>query len=139
MRLNSVKEIELNSNSDERGVLTAVEGSKDIPISIERVFYIHDTKADRGGHAHIDTDQVLIPVAGNFTIILNDGESVRQFEMKDPAKALYIPRLIFVEFRNFSKDAVCLVLANTHYDRNKSLRSFEEFMDHINQNRNLEY
>ncbi|MGH3929946.1 MAG: WxcM-like domain-containing protein, partial [Pseudonocardiaceae bacterium] len=54
--------IDLPSHRDERGRLTAIEAGTDIPIVVERVFYVHETTQDRGGHAHRDTDQVLIAI-----------------------------------------------------------------------------
>jgi dTDP-4-dehydrorhamnose 3,5-epimerase-like enzyme len=127
------KIINLPSNIDERGVLTSIESQMDIPIDIKRIFYMHDIKNDRGGHAHRNTDQVLIPVSGSILVSLSDGNETRKFKMNDATKGLYIPRMTFTAMSDFSEGAVCLVLANTHYDMSKSIRTWEEFLDEINQ------
>ncbi len=127
------KVICLRTNSDIRGALTSVEGLQDIPIDIKRIFYMHHVTEDRGGHAHKDTDQVVIPVSGTFKIRLFDGKESMVFEMCDCTKALYIPRLTFTDLYDFSPDAVCLVLANTHYDMGRSLRSKEEYISYLNE------
>lgn len=130
--IEGVRIINLPANCDDRGVLTSVESYDDIPIEILRIFYMHHIKGERGGHAHIETDQVLIPVYGSFDVTIYDGESTLIFKLDDANKGLFIPRLLFVEICNFSKGAVCLVLANTHYDIRKSLRNRQEFLKYIN-------
>ncbi len=123
--------IDLKTNNDDRGALTSVEGELDVPIKIERIFYMHHVVADRGGHAHIDTDQVIISVAGSFKILLFDGVEKKEYVMADCTKGLYIPRLTFTDLYDFSPDAVCLVLANTHYAMKRSLRNMDDYMNYI--------
>ena len=62
--LDAVRWVELPSNVDARGVLTSIEGGQDIPFEIKRIFYMHHIAADRGGHAHIDTEQIVTAAAG---------------------------------------------------------------------------
>ena len=126
--------IDLKTNSDPRGALTSVEELFDIPIDIKRIFYMHHVTEDRGGHAHKDTDQVVIPISGSFKIKLFDGKESKVFQMDDCTKALYIPRLTFTDLYDFTSDAVCLVLANTHYDMSKSLRSMDAYMLYLKEN-----
>ena len=119
--------IELHSISDERGILTSIELGKDIDFVVKRLFYLHDIHAERGGHAHIDTDQVLICMSGNLDIELVFKEEKYIYHLNNPCFGLIIPRLTYVTMRNFSSDARVLVLANTHYDYYKSLRNFEDY------------
>lgn len=125
------KEIVFKSIFDPRGCLTSIEGEMDIPINIERIFYMHHVTDDRGGHAHIDTDQVLICISGSFKLKLFDGKETKAFLMNDCTKGVYVPRLTFTEMYDFNPDAVCLVLANTHYDMGKSLRSMDSYMSYL--------
>ena len=132
--MSSINEIcwkNLSSVHDNRGVLTSIESDIDIPIEINRIFYMHHVTQERGGHAHIDTDQVVIAISGSFQIELFDGVDKVTYKMDDPTKGLYIPRMIFINLFNFSKDAVCLVLASTHYDINKSIRNIDDFNNAI--------
>src|SRR3989338_956223 len=104
-------------------MLTAIEGELNIPFSIKRIFYVHHVKKDRGGHAHIDTDQIITCVSGSILVHLNNGHSTKNFELDDQHnRGIYVPRMIFCELKNFSLGAVCLVLANTNYAMNRSLR-----------------
>ena len=131
--LEAIRWIDLPNAVDERGVLTAVEGGRSIPFEIRRVFYMHGTPSgiDRGGHAHRDTQQVVIPVSGRFDVELSDGREARPYVLSDPNRGLYMPPMIFIRLQNFSAQAVCLVLADTHYDRSKSIRTWEEFLSTV--------
>ena len=75
--------IKFNSIEDDRGVLTSIEENKTIPFEIKRVFYMHHLKMDRGGHSHLDTDQIIIPISGSFTVSVNDGKLEKSFFLDD--------------------------------------------------------
>lgn len=127
--------IDLPSSKDDRGVLTSIEAIRDIPLGISRIFYMHHMTQDRGGHSHIDTDQVVVLIHGSANLKLTccDG-STSSYLLDDPCKGLYLPRLTFVEICDPSEDAVCLVLANTYYDMSKSLRNMQDYKDYIAEN-----
>ncbi len=127
-RLQLVRWIDLSTLRDVRGRLTAVESNETIPIEIKRIFYMHHIEKDRGGHAHIDTDQVIIARRGTCSVTLSDGTHTQKYNFNNPEKGLYVPRLIFTELFNFSESAVCLVLANTHYDIKMSLRDWASYL-----------
>lgn len=124
----------IKSVKDKRGCLTAIEGAQDIPFEIKRIFYMHHVTEDRGGHAHIDTDQVLIPIHGSLRVKLFNGKETEEYIMDDCTKGLYIPRLYFTDMTEFTPDTVCLVLSSTHYDMGRSLRSMETFMSYLKDN-----
>jgi len=126
--LERVKWINLPSHVDERGVLTSIEGEIDTPFKIRRVFYMHHINSDRGDHVHLETDQMIIATSGSFNVNLSDGKTNKTYKVHDPKKGLYVPRMIFIKLRNFTKNAVCLVLASTHYDIKKSIRNWNEYI-----------
>jgi dTDP-4-dehydrorhamnose 3,5-epimerase-like enzyme len=129
--LEKARLIDLPSVVDPRGVLTAIESTKDIPLEIKRIFYMHHITEDRGGHAHRDTDQVVIAISGSFHIELFDGTQSLCFDLDDPTKGLYIPRMIFISMSQFTEHAVCLVLANTFYDMSRSFRTRDDYLQHV--------
>lgn len=126
--------IDLKTIGDPRGCLTAVEGAQDIPFEIKRIFYMHHVSADRGGHAHIDTDQVLISIHGSLRVKLFNGKETEEYVMNDCTKGLYIPRLYFTDMYEFTSETVCLVLSSTHYDMGRSLRSMYAYMTYLKEN-----
>lgn len=123
--------INIKTIKDSRGALSAIEGAQDIPFEIKRIFYMHHISADRGGHAHIDTDQVLIPIYGSLKVKLFNGKETKEYLMNDCTKGLYIPRLYFTDMYEFTSETVCLVLSSTHYDMGRSLRSMDAFMTYL--------
>lgn len=131
MKIKTVYKIDLPSFGDKRGFLTSIEQLKDVPIDVKRIFFMHHITEDRGGHAHIDTDQIIIPISGSFKLKVFDGENEDTYFLNDCTKGIFTPRLTYCDIFDFSLDAVCLVLANTSYDIKKSLRNKEEYIDFI--------
>ncbi len=135
MNLEKVNWLNLIVNKDVRGNLIAVEEGLTIPFQIKRVFYMNNVSQDRGGHAHIDTDQVIIAVNGTFKVKLSNDKSNRIFVFKNSEKGLFVPKLTFTELYDFSPNAVCLVLASTNYDIKKSLRNREDYLSYLKTNK----
>lgn len=80
------KIIELPEMGDERGNLVVIEGNKDIPFDIKRVFYMYGTEPNvvRGSHANKKSAFVLINVAGKTKIKIDDGFSVTIIDLDKP-------------------------------------------------------
>ena len=134
MNINEVKKIVFSSIIDDRGILTSIESGKDISFKIARVFYMHDISIGgmRGGHAHIDTKQIVIPISGEFDLLISDGHSNSTIHMEKASHGVYMPPMLWARLGNFSQDAVCLVLASTHYDITKSIRSWSSYLKILN-------
>ena len=130
--ISRVKMIDLPSIFDKRGIITSIEATYDVPFEITRIFFLHQVRENRGGHAHLDTDQVIISINGSLRVTLFDGQKSVDFLMDDATKGLYVPRLLFIELSEFSSDSVCLVLANTHYDIKKSIRNKQDYIYYLN-------
>ena len=114
---------------DERGKLVVVEGSKDIPFKIERVFYIYGSDNDviRGQHANRESEFVLINVGGTSKVRIDNGHSEAVIELNKPMMGLYIPTMVWKDMYDFSDDSILLVLASTHYDGSEYIRDYEEY------------
>ena len=80
------KLIEIPTFEDKRGVLSVIENNKDIPFSIQRVYYIYGSqmKTVRGYHAHKKLQQVLIAVNGSIDVKLHDGCNEETITLKNP-------------------------------------------------------
>ena len=79
MNENNVKMLEFPQRGDERGHLVIVEGMKDVPFEIKRIFYIYgsDTDVVRGQHANKKRQFVLINVAGKSKVKVKDGLGIK--------------------------------------------------------------
>jgi hypothetical protein len=123
--------IELPRIERVKGSITPVEAGTDaIPLAIARVYYIYDVAggSERGGHAHLELDQVLVAVMGSFTVSLDDGEARREVELNRAYTGLHIPPMIWRELRNFSSGAVCLVLASIPYSEDEYVREYDRYL-----------
>ncbi|MEK6958760.1 MAG: FdtA/QdtA family cupin domain-containing protein [archaeon] len=101
--------------ADKDGKLTVID--KVLPFEIKRVFYIHDVKGLRGGHRHKKTMMALISVSGSCEIFVNDGSSKKTFLLDSLEKVLLLNPKDWHTMQKFSKGAVLMVLASTHYDK----------------------
>ena len=115
---------------DDRGKLVVVEGGRDIPFDIARVFYIYGSDATvvRGQHANRESEFVLINVAGSSKVRITDGRNEEIVELTRPMQGVYLPRMIWKDMYDFSPDSVLLVLASTHYDGKEYIRSYEDYL-----------
>jgi len=101
--------------SDARGNLTVIE--KVLPFAVKRIFYIYGVDDSvRGGHRHHKTSQAVIALCGSCTVRSHDGEKEEIFELNKPNRCLILQPGDWHQMYNFSKDAVLMVLASTHFD-----------------------
>ena len=124
-----VQLIDLLVVSDPRGDLTFVEGHRHVPFDIARVYYLYNVPVDseRGGHAHLELQQVLFALSGSFRVKIDDGFETSEYWLRDPRKGLLINRLIWREMDSFSQGAVCMVLASQPYDEADYIRDYDSF------------
>ena len=135
MNLNGVQMLEFPQHGDERGHLVVVEGMKDIPFEIKRMFYIYGSDANvvRGCHANRKSEFVLINVAGQSKVRVDDGRGNEAvFSINRPHTGLYLPKMVWKDMYDFSKDSVLLVLSNEAYDPNEYIRDFDAFVKEVN-------
>ncbi len=127
------KILEFNEMGDERGNLVVIEGNKDIPFEIKRIFYMYGTDATmiRGSHANRKSEFVLVNVAGKTKIKVDDGFSTAVIELNKPRMGIYIPKMVWKDMYDFSEDSVLLVLSNEYYDSNEYIRDYDEYMKEI--------
>ena len=130
-----VEMLEFTEKGDERGHLVIVEGNRDIPFDIQRIFYIYGSDADvvRGQHANRRTEFVLINVAGTSKVRVRDGKGNEAlYSLNRPHTGIYLPNMIWKDMLDFSEDSVLLVLASEHYDSEEYIRDYDEFVRIVN-------
>ncbi|MBO6792762.1 MAG: WxcM-like domain-containing protein [Balneolaceae bacterium] len=127
--------IQLPAISQEKGNITAINSNIEVPFDISRVYYLYDVPggAARGGHAHIELQQLIVAASGSFDIILDDGIVKRTFSLNRPNIGLYMPSGLWRELDNFSSGAICLVLASHEYSEEDYLRTYSEFKEWKNE------
>ena len=108
------KLIDLPTFTDGRGELSVLE--KAVPFAIRRVYFIHHARGLRGGHRHRKNTQLLVAVAGEVRIWVNDGKKKQDYLLKRPCQGLLLETTDWHTMDNFSPDCVLLVLASEAYD-----------------------
>ena len=101
--------------TDKSGKLVVED--KALGFEVKRVFWIHDVKGLRGGHRHHETQQALVCVSGKCEVFVNNGKDRGTFILDSPNKCLILDPCDWHTMNKFSKGAVLLVMASTHYDK----------------------
>ena len=129
MSLNECQLIPLPKISETNGNLTFIEGNRNIPFDIKRVYYLYDVPggSERGGHAHKALHQLIIAMSGSFDIHLDDGVEKKTIHLNRSYFGLYVCPMIWREINNFSSGSVCLVLASDYYDEQDYYRNYSKF------------
>lgn len=126
-----VVELTFAQHGDARGQLIALESqSAVIPFEVKRCYYIFDTTPNtvRGKHAHKTLKQVLICTSGACTIDCELPDGTKSSHLLNwPNRGLLVEGLVWREMRDFSKDAVLMVLASKHYDEADYIRNYDDF------------
>lgn len=123
----------LKTFTDKRGSLTIVEEGREVPFEIRRVYWIHSVPEgeERGKHSNTVSSEYVIAVNGSVEITLEDRNGRRTYLLDSKEKGLLIPPDTWDEIRNFSTDAILLVLASHSYDESTYINSYEEFLQYI--------
>lgn len=137
MGLDQCKVVSFPKITDPRGNLTFLEGERHVPFAIQRVYYLYDVPggAERGGHAHLALQQVIIAMSGSFDVVLDDGTRRQRFHLNRSYYGLYVCPMIWRELDNFSSGSVCLVLASNRYDEADYIRDHQAFLERVRQER----
>lgn len=122
----------MNKIHNRAGNITIVEGQKNVPFDIKRVYYLYDIPSgvERGGHAHKELRQLIVAASGSFNVLLNDGQNKKVATLNRPDIGLYIVPGIWRELLEFSSGAVCLVLASRLFDENDYIRDYNDFLNY---------
>ena len=129
-----VRLIDLPRFLDERGNLSFLENSNQIPFEIKRVHWIYDVPGGeaRGGLAYKETEEMVIALSGSFEVEVDTGAEKYMFTLNRSYHAVYIPKGSWRNITNFSTNSVALIVASTTYDPNDAIRDYDEFVKHSN-------
>lgn len=126
-----IQTINFKELGDRRGSLLALEGNKNVPFEIKRVYYIYNTEngVSRGFHAHKELLQLAICISGSCRFIMDNGINKEEIILNSPSTGLLIPNMIWHEMHNFSDDCIIIVLANEVYQESDYIRDYTEFLN----------
>lgn len=122
--------LDLNKIYYPEGNLTVIQGGKDLPYDLRRVFYLYDVPGgeSRGAHAHRQCHQFLVAAGGAFEVLLDDGVNQRTVQLNRPFYGLHIPPGLWASEQSFSSGSTCLVLASHPYDEADYINDYNDFL-----------
>ena len=122
--------IQLPKFPDNRGNLSFLENSEQIPFIIRRVHWIYDVPGGetRGGLAYKETEEFIIALSGSFDVLVDHGDKIEKFSLNRSYMGLYIPKGLWRSIDNVSTNAVALIVASTLYDPTDAVRDYREFL-----------
>lgn len=115
--------------SEARGQLNYLEGLRDIPFEVKRVYWLTEVPDQqvRGGHAHKTGEQVIVCTNGIIEAVLDDGKGrVLNYTLDKPNRGLYIPAMWWGKML-FSRGAQLLGLASDEFSEEDYIRNKEDF------------
>lgn len=122
--------IQLPKIGDERGNLSIIEQTKQIPFDIKRVHWIYDVPGglDRGGHAFKQTEEFIVALSGSFDVVIDDGNRQNTYSLSRSYFGLFVPKGMWRTMTNFSTNSVALVLSSTEYDINDYILDYNDYL-----------
>jgi len=132
-KIDQCRIIDLGKISDPNGNLTFIEGNKQIPFNIKRVYYLYDVPGGsyRGAHAHKNLHQLIIAMSGSFDIEIDDGENKKRIHLNRSYYGLYLPPMMWRLLDNFSSGVVCMVIASDFYNESDYIRNYDDFISEV--------
>lgn len=126
----SCRLVRLSETHQPRGRLAAVELGDDLPFTPRRAFMVYDVprSSQRGCHAHLELEELLIAVGGQVTIELDDGNERALVVLDQPTLALHIRPRIWAVQRDFHAGTTLIVLASHAYDPDDYVNDYDEFL-----------
>ena len=106
--------MKLQENKDSRGSLRVLD---QLPFDDRRVYFIDGMSADRGGHRHQKTRQIMICSRGSVDVFMDNGSESKTFHLNGPNLALLIEPTDWHSMKNASADALITVLASEFYSK----------------------
>ena len=128
--MNIHKIINLPKIEDPRGNLSFVESLNHIPFEIKRTYWIYDVPGGqvRGGHAFKKQQEFIIALSGSFDVEVDSGVENKVYSLNRSYYGLYIPEGYWRQMKNFSTNALAVVLASTFYDEKDYIREYDIFL-----------
>lgn len=123
--------VSVERHQDERGSLIVLDDSTDTELTVRRTYTIWGVPegAIRGGHAHRELHQIIVPVTGGVTVVVDDGENEQTYRLNDPSRGLFLGRMVWRELQDFTSDAMILVGASLPYDPEDYIHGRDRFHD----------
>lgn len=114
--------------ADDRGTMGVIEETS-VPFPIRRIFWLSNVPDGevRGQHAHKNCEQYIVCAQGSLTLEAESLQGVTYIKVMNKGDTFYLQVHTWLTLKNFSEDALVLVLASEPYDESEYIRSYDEF------------
>ena len=100
-----------------------------LSFDVKQMYWIYNIQgeAHRGNHAHVNTDRVIVCLAGKIDVVIEsvDGE-LFECELNDPGEVLFYPRMHWIKLK-FNAGAMAAVGASDVLKNDITVKDFDEF------------
>ena len=123
--------VNIKQNVEPDGVLFVMEAGREVPFSIQRIFWVCRVipGASRGNHATKETRLILLPVSGACDVIADNGEERKAFHMDDPSRGLLIEPMVWRSMQNFTPDCVMMAVCDRPFaPGEETYDDYEEYL-----------
>lgn len=112
------KLIHLPKIEDERGNLTFLQNSDQIPFDIKRVFWMYNIPGGeiRGGHSYKTQHEIIIALSGSFDVVITSNKRKEKITLNRIYNALHLPPGTWRHLENFSTNSVSLHVSSSTYN-----------------------
>lgn len=128
--------VDLPKIEDPRGNLSFIEhGPRGLcPFEIERVYWVYDVPAgkERHGRALRRTSEMIVAMSGSFDVVLDDGcGGERTISLSRSNSGVAVKPMTWRSLKNFSTNAVAMVLASAPYDADEYIEDYQQFIAEV--------
>jgi UDP-2-acetamido-3-amino-2,3-dideoxy-glucuronate N-acetyltransferase len=122
---------------DMRGDITVAEFGRHLPFEVKRIFFMYNVPSShvRGEHAHRTCAQLLLPLNGGVSIVVDDGAKREEIRLDNPSIGLLVPPKIWTVQYHFAASTVLAVFCSESYDLQEYIRDYDELLDIVGRSR----
>lgn len=121
---------ELTSVRDQRGTLSVIEHENGIDFPVRRLYMVHDMCGDRGEHAHLKTNQIIICTNGSIMLSIQaKNDAKKEYILEPYENSVRIYPLSWIQVKPLTKGASYLVIADTVYDDSDTIRNYQQYLE----------
>lgn len=102
----------------------------DLPFEPKRIYWLNGVQSgqSRGHHAHKELRQYFVVIEGSVDIILSDGNIESFYTLRADGNGILLAPGLWREIKNFSENAVLLVICDQPYTEGDYIREFDEYL-----------
>ena len=117
----------------EIGYISVAEKNK-LPFKVKRIYWTYFTPENvkRGGHSHIELEQILIAVSGKIELEIETSNfNKHKFILDNPDEGVYIPKRSWRTMK-YTHNAVQICIASEEYDEKDYINNYRDFLEMSN-------